>query len=179
MTEAYEIVHAILEQHRGLPKKLHSMNGKSPDWYRSHGYQPKTENPLSNGNVSEVEHYMRYCRKYEAGAKGAGRMLSHSVFAALEAEFCEQGECDQTDLEVSVIDETCDVQKWLARFDIDSASKGDLGQFIDECKQAEDVIAYAKAQAIARLKPPVVRDEAKRAAAVVNTVAKLNGGPKR
>lgn len=152
MIAAFEIVHSVLDQHRGLPERLHAMNGKSAEWYRSHGRKPKTEDPIANGNVSEVEHYMRYCRKYEAGSRGAGRMLSHSVFAALESEFCEQGEVDQVQLEISVIDETCDVQKWLAMFDIPTASRRDLVQFIDECKEAEDAIGQAKAQAIARLK---------------------------
>lgn len=158
MTYPFEIVAHVLDQYRGLPERLHSRNGKSAEWYRSHGRRPRTEDPMANGNVSEVEHFMRYVRKYEDAAAGAGRMLSHSVYVALEAEFCGECNCDQSELECEVIDETADVQKWLARFDIDSASRRDLVQFIDECKQAEDKITAAKSAAIAQLKVAAARN---------------------
>ena len=92
------------------------------------------------------------CRQYEAAMPSAGRMLSNRVHAALDAEFAENDlrEVSQVDIEVGVIDEVCDVQKWLARFDIDQASRNELVVFQTECKQAIDAIMQAQSRAKAR-----------------------------
>lgn len=152
--EAHEIVHSVLEVFRGLPARLASITGKSPSWYQSHGRTPKTLDPVANGNVSPVTHYMRYARKYEMAEPGSGRMLSNRVHAELDAEFAESDliAVPQRNLEVDVIDQTCDVQKWLARFDIENASRNELLGFEKECDEASDAISAAKARARLRLK---------------------------
>lgn len=152
--EAHEIVHGVLEVFRGLPSRLASITGKSASWYQSHGRTPKTFDPVANGNVSPVTHYMRYARKFEMAEPGSGRMLNNRVHAELDSEFAQMDlhEVPQRNLEVDVIDQTCDVQKWLARFDIENASRNDLLGFEKECDQALDAIAAAKARARVQLK---------------------------
>ena len=154
ITPAYRIVGKVLDKFRGLPQKLAAMNGQSHQWYSSHGLEPKTVNPLSSGNVSPVEHYMRFARKYEAGSQGAGAMLNTRVYEALREEFTETeiDETDQCDIECRVIKEECDVQTWLAKFDIDKAPKRDLVQFMSECDEAVEAIMAAKSRAIVRIK---------------------------
>jgi hypothetical protein len=152
MLEPYRIVHSIMDAYRGLPEKLARITALSAEWYRSHGREPKTANPLAGGNVSPVTHYMRYCGLFEAGMPGAGRMLNNRVFAALDAEFAERDLLlsDPVDLEVNVIKQGCDVQTWLAKFDIDTASLPDLVMFQNECDESTDAILAAKARARAR-----------------------------
>lgn len=154
MTNAFTIVHSVLDRFRGLPVKLSMLTGKSQQWFTSHGAEPKTQNPLSSGNVSAVDHYMIFARQYEAGATGAGRMLNRRVAEALEAEFSEReyNITHQPQIEADVLQETCDVSIWLAKFDVDKAERRDLVQFIDECKQAEDAIATARSSAQVRLR---------------------------
>ena len=145
----YQIVHSIFEQFKSLPKKLADMNGKSEEWYRSHGRESKTINPASSGNVSPVDHFMQYCRKFEGGIRGAGKALNSRVYAALEDEFAENErlDIDHVEMEIGVIDETTDVQKWLARFDIKKASKLELMNFENQCNEAAEAIATARSQA--------------------------------
>lgn len=128
------------------------MNGKSPELYSSHSREPKTLNPMSSGNVSEVEHYMRYCRKYEGAIRGAGQYLNTLVHSELEAEFADRLaiETNQVDIECVVIDEAADVQKWLAKCDIPTAIRSQLVTFEDECNEAIRAIETAKGQARAR-----------------------------
>jgi hypothetical protein len=57
---------------------------------------------------------------------------------------------DPVDLEVNVIKQGCDVQTWLAKFDIDTASLPDLVMFQNECDESTDAILAAKARARAR-----------------------------
>lgn len=152
MFKPYRIVHDVHEQFRGLPDKLSGITGKSSDWHRSHGYEPKTENPLAYGNVSDAAKFVMMCRRYESAAEGAGRLLSDRIHRALTIEFADGdlGAVDQCDLEVDVINQSCDVQTWLARFDIDDADRASLITFEDECDQAIDAVMRAKARARAR-----------------------------
>lgn len=150
----YHIVGPVLARFKGLPMKLSELTTKAHQWWSSHGLESRTQNPLSSGNKSAVDHYLRFARLYEAGAKGAGMMLNRRVFEALEAEFTERqlDIVDQQDIEVGVVDETSDIQKWLIRYDIDKAEPRNLVTFIDECKEAVDAIQTAQATATARLK---------------------------
>jgi hypothetical protein len=149
MIYGYEIVGLVLEKFRGLPVKLAAMNGKSAEWYRSHGRTPKTEDPIANGNVSEVEHFMRYARKYENCARGAGQMLSHRVHAALSAEFAEDAlnHVPQSEIHINALDQFQDVSKWLINFDFEHATRTQLVAFEDECNEACEEISKAKARA--------------------------------
>jgi len=150
----YELVGPVLARYRGLAVKLSELTTKAKQWWSSHGAEPKSQNPLSSGNKSAVDHYLRFARLYEAGAKGAGRMLNRRVYDALEAEFSEQDyrEDEQPRIEVSVLKETCDVSMWLAKFDIPTANEQELVLFIDDCKEGEDSIATARSAAQVRLR---------------------------
>lgn len=152
MFKPYKIVHAVHEKFRGLPEKLAGITTKSDDWHRSHGYEPKTENPAAYGNASDAAKFVTMCRQYESAIRGAGRLLSDRIHRALTTEFADGDllDTDQIDLEVDVISESCDVQTWLARFDIDSANRASLLCFEDECDQAIDAVMRAKARARAR-----------------------------
>lgn len=149
MNNAFEIIRTVFDAFKSLPVKLAAMNGKSEEWYRSHARESKTLNPASSGNVSPVDHYMQYCRKFDGGIRGAGRALSSRVYAALEDEFAENDrlDIDHVEMEVGVIDETADVQKWLARFDIKHASKLELLAFENHCNEAIERISEARGQA--------------------------------
>lgn len=151
---AHEIIHTVLTAFRGLPVKLAAITDKSASWYQSHGRAPKTEDAIANGNCSPVTHYMRYCRLFETSEPGAGKMINHRVHAALDQEFSEQDLTDirQSELHVDVIDETCDVEKWLARFDIQRASRNDLLGFETECDEAIEAVFAAKSSARARIR---------------------------
>lgn len=154
MTNSWDLVRSVLDKFRGLPVKLSGMTDKCEETYRSHGREPKTSNPIANGNVSPVTHYLRYVRLYEAADPGAGQMLSNRVFEALAAEFAENDLLDtsQPEIEVEIINETCDVEKWLSRYDLKAASRPELLEFDRECDEAIDTIMRAKGTARATLK---------------------------
>ena len=154
MNKGWQIVSKIYAKYRGLPVKLSALNGKTDEWYASHGRVSKTDNPNQSGNLSPVDHYLRYCRLFEASDNGAGAMLNTRVYEALREEFTETeiDETDQCDIECRVIKEECDVQTWLAKFDIDTAPKRDLVQFMSECDEAVEAIMAAKSRAIVRIK---------------------------
>jgi hypothetical protein len=148
--QPYEICHAVFDAFRGLPEKLSRINSLSAEIFRSHGRQPKTENPDANGNVSPVTHFMRYCEQYEAVEPGAGMMLSNRVFAELETRFRESGDYpSQKDLHCGSIDEAHDVQRCLASIDLENASARELKAIEGECDEvvisAMDVKSKARA----------------------------------
>lgn len=149
---AYPIIHAVLEKYRGLPAKLAGMTDKSVDWWRSHGYQPKTDNPLKNGNISPADHYLRYVRLFEAAMPGAGRLLNAKISQELAQEFADTPDLAQENMTVNILDETCDVNKWLAQFQIEGATKSQLRNFDAECDEAIQTIADAKAKARVQLR---------------------------
>jgi hypothetical protein len=71
-------------------------------------------NPLQSGNSSDVTHYMKFARRYEAAEKGAGKMLNRRVNAELEMEFSESDCTDsQSELHAGVLKESFDVLKCL------------------------------------------------------------------
>ncbi len=149
IVKGWQIVAPILDRFRGLPARLAGMSEKSAEWYSSHGRESRTDNPVSSGNISPVDHYMRFVRMYEGGKVGAGRALNNAVHRALESEIAD-ADADtipQSELSVSVLDETCDVSKWLARFNIDTATRNDLIRFETDCDEAMDTILAAKARA--------------------------------
>lgn len=154
MRNAYEIVHAVFDAYRGLPVKLASISMKSEEWFRSHGYKPKTEHPEANGNLSPVDHFMRYVRKFNAAEPGAGLMLSNRVHEALHDELSgiEIIDVSNADLACDVITESGDVSKWFIKFDIEDASRLELMAFERECNEAVDAIEAVKAKARMRIR---------------------------
>jgi len=149
MQKPYEIVNAVLDVYRALPVKLARITGKTDTWWRSHGYEPRTANPLSNGNPSDVDKYMAFVERYQAAEPGAGAMLNHRVHGELDARFNETDmfHTTQSDIHVGVINEVCDVNKWLAAKDLESASTRELSAFETECDEAIEALHDAKAKA--------------------------------
>ena len=146
MPHAYEIVHSVLEKHRGTAPRLADLTDKSEEIYRSHGREPRTQNAMANGNVSPVTHFMRYVRLYDAATPGAGQMLSHRVYEALSDEFAERSVdfVTQSDLQTNIEDEGVDIRKWLINFKLDEASINQHKSFQDECDEAIEAIMAAK-----------------------------------
>ena len=73
MQKSYEIVHSVFEAYRGLPAKLARITGKSDQIFKTYGYEPRTDNPLMNGNRSDADKFMAMCELFEAAEPGAGR----------------------------------------------------------------------------------------------------------
>ncbi len=167
--QAFELVHKVLERFRGLPVKLSGITGKTQHWYRSHGEEPKNQNPLAWGNISEVEHYMRYVRLYET-ERGAGKYLNSLVYQELAAEFAEESEActSQNDIHTEILDEGCDVHRWLLKFSLDDANIAEHRKFQDECDEAIAAIAKAKATSKLVADRKSLRDHAKAAVANKN-----------
>ena len=149
MKQGFEIVHQVHDAFRGLAGKLHRITGKSETWWRSHGYEPRTVNPLSNGNNSDVADYIAYCELLQAAEPGAGRMLSNRIHGELEMRFSEADflDKDHGSLVEEVFDENCDVEKWLASKNFATATVAELSMFEDECDEAVERILEAKAKA--------------------------------
>jgi hypothetical protein len=149
MQKPYEIIAKVQEAFRGLPGKLGRITGKSDTWWRSHSYEPRNANPLSNGNPSPVTEYMAFCELYNAAEPDAGRMMNHRVHAELEARFAENDLTDtsQCDLHTEILDESCDVSKLFARIDLETASKPELLNFETECDEAIEAYHAAKSRA--------------------------------
>lgn len=150
MAEAYQIVHQVLEAFKGLPGKLERITDKTAEWFRSHGREPKTQNPLQSGNVSPVTHYLKYVRQYEAGDKGAGKMLNRRVYAELELEFSEPTcKTSQTELHAGVLKESFDVLKCLGESDFEHLTMPELAAFEEEGAQlrdkASDFVSHVRA----------------------------------
>lgn len=163
--EPHEIVNTVQSAFKGIAEKLSRFTGRTAELFRSHGREPKSRNPLSSGNASPVTHYIEYVHQYEAADRGAGRMLSNRVHAAIDAELSQDEVITpQSDLQVNVLKQGCDVATWLAKFDISHADTKQLAAFELECDEALDAIGEAKASARARRK---VRDMERRAMRVV------------
>jgi hypothetical protein len=75
--------------------------------------------------------------------------MSNRTNDALQSEFAESdlGNTTQQEINVNVLAETCDVEKWLARFDLAKASNSELRDFEQECDEAIEAILAAKARA--------------------------------
>lgn len=145
--EAHQIVSQIHSAYPKLIGKLARATATTEEWWRSHHREPKTRNPSQSGNVSPVTHYIDYCNQHEAVEPGSGRMLSNRVHASLTAEFDDGDHLDQEDITDIVLDEGCDVNKWLARFDMKTATERQLHYFETQCDEAIDAILRAKAKA--------------------------------
>lgn len=151
--EAHEIVHGVQEAHRGLAVRLARITDHSEEWFRSHGREPKSENPLQSGNASPVTHYLRYARQYEAAVAGAGKQLNRQVFAELENDFAERDPAPRPatsqSLHTGILKEAFDVLRILNECDFGDVSPSELARFEREGAElrdaASDFIAHVRA----------------------------------
>lgn len=125
--EGFELVKPVHEQFRGLPARLAQLFGKSPEWHRSHGYAPQTVDPLSNGNLSPVDHFLRMADQYEAAMPGAGRQLTELVTVELSQWFTEESQptTDRDDRR-SLIKEFTEAFDALERADVSEQTLNEL-----------------------------------------------------
>jgi hypothetical protein len=154
MLHPYELIHGVLDSNRSLAVKLARITNKSDTYFRAQGYEPKTSNPLMQGVNSPVADYMAFCELYEAAEPSCGRMLNDRVHNELANRFAEKDlfTTTQSDLQISIIDEAGDVQKWLAKFNIDIATSKELAAFDNECNEAIGAIMDAQSRARARFR---------------------------
>jgi len=151
--EPFEIVHSVLEKHR-IAEKLAGITGKSAEFFRSHGREPRSSNPLQSGNVSPVTHFMRYVRQFAACDPEAGRLLLELVASTLSAEMGPQPSVTQRDSHAALIREFADVSGQLAVAELDDLSTVDLKKFevdVAEVRDAlEQVAGHVRAVRLAR-----------------------------
>jgi len=147
MSEAYEIIHAVLTKYDGLADALSRLTGKVAELFRSHGREPKSRDPFAAGNVSPVTHYVQYCRQYEAAKIGAGQMLNQRVYASLTVEFTEHCECPQKELHTEFLKESYDVLKQFAAGDFSECTKTQLLEIETDCDQLAEIAIAVKSHA--------------------------------
>jgi hypothetical protein len=145
--DAHLIVKQVHDAYPKVPEKMAMLLGKTAETFRSHHREPKSRNPLQTGNTSPVTHYIEYVHRNEAAVPGAGRMMNNRVYASLNSEFDEDDGISQEDLHENLLDEACDVNKWLAKFDLEHATPNQLIVFERECDEAVDAINAAKSKA--------------------------------
>ena len=150
MFEPYELIHQVFDAYKGLPGKLAGFTDQSTEIYRSHGRKPKTEDPVANGNVSPVTHYMRYVRKFEVAEPGAGLMLNNRVHAELDMEFMEQAVVEgQRELSQGVLKESSELLDKLIAHDFNECDNATLKAIEEEAAQLRDkaaeVVAHVRA----------------------------------
>lgn len=152
--EAWEIVREVFEEYRGLPGKLARLKSKSSETFSQHGREPRSINPDQTGSPSPASHFQKYCREFEAVERGAGRMLSQRICASLDEEFAVNDllTVTQQDLHVNIIDENHDVQRFLARTDLETATRNEHLIFQRECDEAQEAIAQAKSRSVALMR---------------------------
>lgn len=152
--EAHEIIGQVHEAFPKLPVKVARIRSVSAEMIRSHHREPKSRNPLGSGNTSPVTAYMEYVHQYEGGEGGAGRMLNNRVYASINAELDEGDEIATADHFDAVAEESLDVEKWLARHDLNDATPNQIAGFEREVLENLDALnrALTDARRIRRLK---------------------------
>lgn len=147
--EAHEFVKQTHEAFPTVIRRAALITGKTEELYRSHAREPKTRNPEQSGNVSAVTHYIEYCHLMQAAEKGAGEFLCNRVHASLNADFREFDGVIQPELEEEIVDEGCDVQKWLIKHNLDSASARELknfeGELMDNIEKLQEALGKTRA----------------------------------
>lgn len=156
MIEAHEIVHDIHEKFKGLSGRLERLFKKSANWWRSHGYVPKTIDPEASGNVSPVTHYIEYVEQFGAADRKAGILLNEKVFAELKARLTENEieSFTQSQLRRNLLKEATDAICALDERAIETACRNDLTRWESELVELRDITdkAIANVRAVRRLK---------------------------
>jgi hypothetical protein len=151
--KAYELIKPVLERFPGLPESLHRLFKKSAVWYRSHGYELRNDNPLSNGNPSALDHLFEMADQYEAAAPGAGKALLENIGVEGRVRYApEPLSCDDRELRRSLNKEFYEALEELDKKDLSDQSPLELVRTEAELAQIETVIAYAIAHVRAEMK---------------------------
>jgi hypothetical protein len=156
--KGHELVKTILDNFHGLPEKLHRLFKKSAVWYRSHGYELRQDNPLSNGNLSAVDHLFELADQYEAAAPGAGKMLLDLIGVEARVRYSQELEnCDDRALRRSLNKEFFEAIEELDKKDLSDQSLLELARTESELAQIETVVGYA----IAHVRTEIKRKQGK------------------
>lgn len=156
MIEAHDIVHDIHEKFRGLAGRLERLFKKSANWWRSHGYTPKTIDPEASGNVSPVTHYLEYVEQYGAADRKAGLYLNEKVFVELKARLNDDAsdKFTQSQLRRQMLKEATEAICALDECEIEGACKNDLIRWESELVELREITdeAISKVRAARRAK---------------------------
>lgn len=116
----------------------------------------KQFNPYSEEKHSPISQFIFYLWAFDAIRDDLASAVLNIVLRERSVWLPETvSPADQPDLECHIIEEQADVQKWLASFDIATASDKDLNTFDAECDEA--ITALMKARASARARRRVVQ----------------------
>lgn len=158
MKKGFELIKPILDSFPGIPESLHRLFKKSAVWYRSHGYELKADNPLSNGNLSAADHLLEMADQYEAAAPGAGRQLLEAIGSEGRNRYNAVPEtCDDRALRRSLNKEFFEALEELDKKDLSDQSQFELAQTESELIQIQTVIGYA----IAHVRTEIKRKQGK------------------
>lgn len=132
--QAHEITGLVFEKFSKLTQRLSEITDKGYHWWQSHGREPKTENPIANGNASPVTHFLRHVKLYEAAEPGAGAYLNELVYAELKCSFKgdHSADCVLRTIRSNVRKEAFEVLDKLDEKELSQASKTDLKDWIRE-----------------------------------------------
>lgn len=131
----FQIIHQVYEKFRGLPVRLAERHNLSQEWFRSHGYPPKTIDAFGNGNpCPEIENYFRKVEDFESCASGAGLFLNELVYAELKCRLrgYDDVNCSQRELRRQGLKEASEAIQALDKCDFKDASKNDLEEMTSE-----------------------------------------------
>lgn len=130
----YQLIKQVQNKYRGLCVRLSEKTGQSDEWFRSHGYKPKTLDAFGNGNkCAEVENYLAFLELYESGAKGAGLMLNQLINAEAKCRLSDSSpDCTDRELRRSGLKEATELINAIDKQDLESASVSDLELIISE-----------------------------------------------
>lgn len=147
MIKGYQIVAQIQEAFPKISTKLASLTGKTYETFSSHGREAKTQNPNSSGNVSPIDHALKYIRLHEASEKGAGLMMSRRLATELELEFTGV-ECKKSTKEMldEVLTESADVLKMLNNCDMSKWTAADYAYAETQCDELSETALLCKAK---------------------------------
>lgn len=151
--KGYTLVKKVLEKYHALPGKLSNLFGKTDTWWRSHGYELTRDNPLSNGNLSPVDHVLKMVDQYDAAERGAGKMLAEGLAEELRARFAEATETlDDRAIRRHLNKEFYEAMDELEKSDLVEKSDLELAAADGELAQIETQIGYARAHVRAEQK---------------------------
>lgn len=152
MKKGFELIKPVLEAFPGLPEKLTNLFGKGKTWWYSHGYPLKADDPLSNGNLSGIDHALRLCDQYEAAHIGAGKALSENLIAELRARFDETEYAEVSDREIrqKIFNEFFEAVRELDKNNLQDKTPLELGalesELYDIRKAIDDLISITRAE---------------------------------
>lgn len=155
MKKGYEIIKPVLDRFTGLPVRLSELFGKSAVWYRSHGYALRRDDAMANGNLSAVDHLLKFADEYEAAVPGAGFMLGELIASEFRARYnagrAEAEEVSDRQMRLGLHKEFFEAMRELETSDLAEKSEFQLLKTDKELAEIETAVADARARVRAQM----------------------------